>query len=107
MVIDSRHVRPVKLTAQKILNRWETGYSTRCGVVLDILSQTSKKVVTQAMEIIPADILAELEEFVGYYTPKTLIFNGPRPNSKTLRFVRDWFASRKKVASAQAREVIT
>jgi hypothetical protein len=100
MVIDSKHIRPEKLSAQAILKRWQDGTSTRCGVVLDILSQSSKKVVTQAMEIIPADILAELEEFVGYYTPKTLIFNGPRPNSKTLRFVRDWFASRKKAASA-------
>ena len=91
---------PRELTAQKILERWNTGYSTTCGVLLAILSQSDKKVVVEALGMIPPDLLKELEEFVGYYTPKTLIFNGPRPNASTLRFVKGWFADRRSAASA-------
>jgi cobalamin biosynthesis Co2+ chelatase CbiK len=88
------------MTARKILERWNIGITTPSGVMMDVLTQTDKKIVIGTLEMIPPEILEKLEEFVGYYTPKTKIFNGPRPNMRTLRFVKEWFASRRPAASA-------
>ncbi len=78
----------MKLSAERMLQHYFSGYTTPDGLLLDVLSQTSKREVLNAIALFPPDMLRQLERFVGYYTRKTKIFNGPRPNARTLRFVK-------------------
>jgi hypothetical protein len=80
------------MTAQEILDRYEEGRETPTGVVLDVLSLSSKRSVAEALELLPVDILKELRTFVGYYSERTGVFRGPRPKMATVRFIKDWFA---------------
>src|SRR5436309_7054962 len=80
------------MTAQELMEKYKEGRETPAGIVLDVLSQTSKRVVTETLELLPTDILKELKSFVGYYNPKTKVFRGPRPKMATVRVVKDWFA---------------
>ncbi len=57
---------------------------------MDVLRLTDERAVVEALELLPEDILEELKEFVGYYTPSTKIFNGPHPAMQTVQFVKEW-----------------
>src|SRR5438105_1266727 len=78
------------MTAQEILHQFERGQTTT-GLVLNVLSQPSKRVVAETLETLPASVLKEFRKFVGYYQPSKLVIRGPRPNMRTVRFVRQWF----------------
>src|SRR5437867_1986411 len=82
------------MTAQEILDRYKGGRETPTGVVLDVLSLSSKRSVAEALELLPGDILKELRTVVGYYNENTAVFRGPRPKMATVRFIKNWFAKR-------------
>src|SRR5262245_52005779 len=91
------------MTPERILRRSEAGHVTETGLMLDVLRLTDERDVLQALESMPEEIRDELREFVGYYTPKTRVFNGPRPAMQTVRCVKDWFVRREGAASKRRR----
>jgi hypothetical protein len=91
------------MTPERILRRYEAGHVTETGLMLDVLRLTDEHDVVQALESMPEDVLDELREFVGYYTPKTSVFNGPRPDMQTVRFVKEWFVRREGATSKRRR----
>jgi hypothetical protein len=91
------------LTPEQILKRYQAGHVTETGLMLDVLRLTDDRDVIQALEMLPEDVLNELREFVGYYTPRTRVFPGPRPNPQTVRFVKDWFVTGRGAPSSARR----
>jgi hypothetical protein len=79
------------MTAQEILQQYESGDETATGVMLKVLSQNDKTVVRETLTILPYEILKDIKRFIGHYNSQTRLFNGPRPNMGTVQFVKRWF----------------
>ena len=67
---------------EQVLSRYQEGRITSHGLVLDILSQSGKRRLSKILEILPANILRELKEFVESYSTDSMVFRGPRPKAR-------------------------
>ena len=81
---------------ERLIDRYDRGYSTASELMLSILTLTDTDEVKKAIGIVPKPVLNKLKQFVGYYTDDTQVFNGPPPNKNTVRFVRELLARPKK-----------
>jgi hypothetical protein len=89
--------------SEDIVRRWLEGETTTTGLLVDLLAQTDKRVVLGVLAKFPPEVLPELREFVGYYTPATKLFRcDRRPSMDTIKFVKNWFAERKRSPSVAA-----
>ena len=77
---------------ERLLDRYNRGYSTASELMLGVLMLTNKRDIKAALRIIPQPVLKKLRHFVGYDTPHTKVFNGPPPNMETVAFVRKLFS---------------
>jgi hypothetical protein len=91
---NSNRVPPTRKPS--FLGDYEKGRITEAGLMVGLLRLTDQRIIVETLKILPPHILKKLKSFLGYYTPSTLIFNGPRPNEETVEFVRHWFANRKR-----------
>ena len=80
------------LSTQKVLKLHEQGCYTSTDVMLNVLAQTSKSIVDEALPRLSPGTLEEMKRFVAYYTPSVQVFNGPRPRMPIVRYVKEWFA---------------
>jgi hypothetical protein len=91
----------------RLLDQYQKGHITDTGLILGVLNLTDQPTIVKTLAILPRHILDELQQFVGYYTPSTQIFNGPYPNVQTVELVKNWFSSRKRFKSKNARKPLS
>lgn len=78
------------ITVHQILQRQKQG-DTTTGTILDVLSLSNERAISETLKNLPVSVLRELKKFVGYYTPNTRIFRAPRPKTRAIQYVRRWF----------------
>jgi hypothetical protein len=85
-------------TADQLLEHYEQGRLTAQGLILTMLSMSSKQRLTRMLGILPAELLKQLKDFVAHYDAETQVFRGPRPRIEAIRFVRQWFRYATRIA---------
>ena len=80
------------MTAQEILERYQSGRETPTGVILEVLNLTNREAVIELLKMLPKNILRQLKNFVGYYSPSVKVFRGPIPQMGTVQIVKNWFS---------------
>ncbi|HET6882868.1 MAG TPA: hypothetical protein VFI31_22055 [Pirellulales bacterium] len=75
--------------SERLLNRYNLGYSTASELMLGVLTLTNKREIKNVLRTMPEPVLCKLRHFVGYYNRETKVFNGPRPNAETVAYVKE------------------
>jgi hypothetical protein len=82
------------MTAQQLLQSYQKGRLTPTGLILRVLSLSDKRTVSEVLEDSSPALRRQLKTFARDYKPTLKVFRGPRPNMQTVRFVRNWSATR-------------
>jgi hypothetical protein len=82
---------PPLATHEHMLRRYQEGRLTAQGLILAVLSLTSKSQLAEVLPALPPQLLEQLKDFADHYQAGMKVFNGPRPKMAAMRFVKEWF----------------
>jgi hypothetical protein len=82
----------MKLSCRKVLAHYEEGRITPTGFILDFLNVADQDDLREALEVLPADLLEKLKDFVDRYRPDMLVFRGSLPAPVAVKMAREVLA---------------
>jgi hypothetical protein len=79
-------------SGKRILDHYEEGRITATGAILRVLDLKEQEEMREAIELLPADLLERLKDFVRRYRPAMLIFPGPPPRPRAVKMAIELLA---------------
>jgi hypothetical protein len=84
--------RQLKPSCRKILDHYEEGRITPTGAILRVLEITDQEEMSEAIEVLPPELLERLRDSVKSYRPDMLVFPGPPLEPRAVRMAREVLA---------------
>jgi hypothetical protein len=88
----------MKPSCKKVLDNYEEGRITATGFIIDFLNAADQDDLKEALEVLPANLLERLRDFVATYRPDMRVFRGPPPKPSAVRMAKELLANAVKSA---------
>ncbi len=82
----------MKPACRKVWDHYEEGRITATGFIIDFLNAADPEDLREALDVLPADLLKELREFVRDYRPDMRVFRGAPPSPEAVAMAREVLA---------------
>jgi hypothetical protein len=82
----------MKPACRKAWDHYEEGRITATGFIIDFLNAADPDDLREALDILPADLLEKLREFLREYRPDMRVFRGDPPSPGAVAMAREVLA---------------
>jgi hypothetical protein len=79
----------MKPACRKVWDHYEEGRITATGFIIDFLNAAAPEDLREALDVLPADLLEKLREFVREYRPGMRVFRGDPPSPGAVPMARE------------------
>jgi hypothetical protein len=82
----------MKPACRKVWDQYQEGRITATGFIIDFLNAADPDDLREALEILPADLLEKLREFIRGYRPDMRVFRGTPPSPGAVKMAGEVLA---------------
>jgi hypothetical protein len=82
----------MKPACRKAWDHYEEGRITATGFIIDFLNAADPDDLREALDVLPADLLEKLSEFLREYRPDMRVFRGDPPSPSAVAMAREVLA---------------
>jgi hypothetical protein len=82
----------MKPACKKAWDHYKEGRITPTGFIIDFLNAADPEDLREALDVLPADLLEKLREFVREYRPDMRVFRGSPPSPGAVRMAEEVLA---------------
>ena len=79
----------MKKSYMQILKEYEEGRTTAAGFSLDLLTLLTQDELRDALELLPAEHVEVVRDFIETYRPQMRVFRGSLPASSMVKFAQE------------------